>query len=777
MSEDNNIKIEPTNIDLNSLFNLTYTFDNLKLLLGNLKKNQDLIFTLLNENNKNNKEFHDYQENRFKSIEDALNKLGGVVNEVKRPSIDDKYTNIQNIIESESNKFFNDDDQNDDEDLKDTNKKIATDSKKKKTSTENENGLNKNQRKENGENGEDNENGENEDENDNENKDEESLNSTDKNNLNDLYKKIQALEKKVRSLELQKFGGGSINDLEKNAAENVSNRSLNEKFEELRLKNKELEDKVNELTLKVSEFNIYDLFDNAKMEGGSIDASKVLIMALEQKVFKKIGIMDDKIKKIEEDIYKTKNDFQNIKNQNEVNNHTFQGFKDMMKELTNQIQTSSDENSNRVNDLEAKLNEIYKKILKKSEEDHNKINEAIDAIKDKLGGININENDDNLKNNTGNAELNDNDLKFLKDIAKRVSVLESSIKLIIQNMNSLDQIKDDLLKLSNDLQLKSSQKDFYDLNDKVNVQAAILNNLKDNYDRLQDEVNKHSTDLNFLLKKLESINSTVIKLKEGFDENGAGVVQGGIFDENKYVELATFNEFLKSYDNDKSKTKFQIEELRRYLNELNEIVKTKASEEDMRNFEALINSKIEELRLLCNKKFADKIDTSKSLKYLDAQIKHIIDVYIKRMEKGDNWLLAKKPVGGFTCASCEAYIGELKEKNDYLAWNKYPMRENDKAYRIGNGFSRMLNMLNLDVKNSSFDPMENSDGETKSKSPNKDLNSNINNSTVLPNIQNYKDPMSQSMGDNLNGHGKDYNTSGNNNTDEPKIMKVYRKNK
>ena len=777
MSEDNNIKIEPTNIDLNSLFNLTYTFDNLKLLLGNLKKNQDLIFTLLNENNKNNKEFHDYQENRFKSIEDALNKLGGVVNDVKRPSIDDKYTNIQNIIESESNKFFIDDDQNDDEDLKDTNKKIATDSKKKKTSTENENGLNKNQRKENGENGEDNENGENEDENDNENKDEESLNSTDKNNLNDLYKKIQALEKKVRSLELQKFGGGSINDLEKNAAENVSNRSLNEKFEELRLKNKELEDKVNELTLKVSEFNIYDLFDNSKMEGGSIDASKALIMALEQKVFKKIGIMDDKIKKIEEDIYKTKNDFQNIKNQNEVNNHTFQGFKDMMKELTNQIQTSSDENSNRVNDLEAKLNEIYKKILKKSEEDHNKINEAIDAIKDKLGGININENDDNLKNNTGNAELNDNDLKFLKDIAKRVSVLESSIKLIIQNMNSLDQIKDDLLKLSNDLQLKSSQKDFYDLNDKVNVQAAILNNLKDNYDRLQDEVNKHSTDLNFLLKKLESINSTVIKLKEGFDENGAGVVQGGIFDENKYVELATFNEFLKSYDNDKSKTKFQIEELRRYLNELNEIVKTKASEEDMRNFEALINSKIEELRLLCNKKFADKIDTSKSLKYLDAQIKHIIDVYIKRMEKGDNWLLAKKPVGGFTCASCEAYIGELKEKNDYLAWNKYPMRENDKAYRIGNGFSRMLNMLNLDVKNSSFDPMENSDGETKSKSPNKDLNSNINNSTVLPNIQNYKDPMSQSMGDNLNGHGKDYNTSGNNNTDEPKIMKVYRKNK
>jgi hypothetical protein len=47
MSEDNDIKIEPTNIDLNSLFNLTYTFDNLKLLLGNLKKKSRFNFYII----------------------------------------------------------------------------------------------------------------------------------------------------------------------------------------------------------------------------------------------------------------------------------------------------------------------------------------------------------------------------------------------------------------------------------------------------------------------------------------------------------------------------------------------------------------------------------------------------------------------------------------------------------------------------------------------------------------------------------------------------------
>ena len=76
---------------------------------------------------------------------------------------------------------------------------------------------------------------------------------------------------------------------------------------------------------------------------------------------------------------------------------------------------------------------------------------------------------------------------------------------------------------------------------------------------------------------------------------------------------------------------------------------------------------------------------------------------MKKGEKNDNWLLAKKPVGGFSCASCESYIGELKDKGDYVTWNKYPQRNIEKNYRVGNGFSRMLNMFNIDVKNSLAD--------------------------------------------------------------------------
>jgi len=55
------------------------------------------------------------------------------------------------------------------------------------------------------------------------------------------------------------------------------------------------------------------------------------------------------------------------------------------------------------------------------------------------------------------------------------------------------------------------------------------------------------------------------------------------------------------------------------------------------------------------------------------------------MEKSENWLIAKKPLDGNSCASCESYIGDIKNTTQYLAWNKYPARESsqgDGKYRV-----------------------------------------------------------------------------------------------
>ena len=53
-------------------------------------------------------------------------------------------------------------------------------------------------------------------------------------------------------------------------------------------------------------------------------------------------------------------------------------------------------------------------------------------------------------------------------------------------------------------------------------------------------------------------------------------------------------------------------------------------------------------------------------------------------------------MNNYVCASCETYLGELKNKNIFLPWNKIPLRE-EKKYRMGQGFSKMLQLVNLDL--------------------------------------------------------------------------------
>ena len=134
------------------------------------------------------------------------------------------------------------------------------------------------------------------------------------------------------------------------------------------------------------------------------------------------------------------------------------------------------------------------------------------------------------------------------------------------------------------------------------------------------------------------------------------------------------------------------------LNDLIDIVKNRVTFKDLKTLEEAIMSQMENLKLVFIKKFADKNDVNKAMKYLDQQIKNIIQIYIKKMEKGDNWLLSKKPISSNLCASCESYLGDLNDTNEdnkiYVPWNKYPVKDsNDKLYRLGQGYSNMLQII------------------------------------------------------------------------------------
>ena len=61
------------------------------------------------------------------------------------------------------------------------------------------------------------------------------------------------------------------------------------------------------------------------------------------------------------------------------------------------------------------------------------------------------------------------------------------------------------------------------------------------------------------------------------------------------------------------------------------------------------------------KQLADKNETKKNLKMLEKQLKNLLDVFMQKQNSPDeeNAMFSKKPLGGFSCASCEKNLINL----------------------------------------------------------------------------------------------------------------------
>jgi hypothetical protein len=206
--------------------------------------------------------------------------------------------------------------------------------------------------------------------------------------------------------------------------------------------------------------------------------------------------------------------------------------------------------------------------------------------------------------------------------------------------------------------------------------------------QLQEDRNMMD-DINWLRKKVELLTSSMSVMKNHEETH---VIPGNQspkrerpnFDASKFVDKFEFLDFQRNLQKESENTKRFTEEIKRYVDDLIECNKKKADEKDLQNLEEFLGGKIEEIKMNFLKKFADKVETAKNLKFLDTQLKFILNTNTKK-EKGDNCFLAKKPVGGYECASCESYIGNLPNppKDQHLNWNKYPQRDtNEKAYRV-----------------------------------------------------------------------------------------------
>ena len=568
-----------------------------------------------------------------------------------------------------------------------------------------------------------------------------------------------------------------------------------------------------DVKVKVQDFNIYDLFkDGEGASGGNIDVSKALIMALENKVFKKFSYYDERYKAYDTDIFKIKED-------NKNNNNSVEFVKVQSQKQAQDIKDLNQNFEKEISQLREKLEEFGKKMKnihihpKEGEGDSKSTINFSDLIDQKLKEF-----EDQIKNLIKKEldEINNNQQKKESDLKeenetnkmniKRFNDIEKNIKQIVDEIEPKF-FKERFQNLENELLKKFTKIEGLDLKNKINSLEEELKEQSLKLDTNHQAWDKNKSDINNLVKKLEFLNTEYARLS--LQKVSVVAEKPEInYDFKNYLEKAEYKENKKEVNSKFEKVRLAIENLGRNLENIVNSLSHTVNEKELVSYQGVVKNTIDELKLFINKRYADKIDTNKSLKYLEAQIKTYLEA--RKGDGSDNWLLAKKPLNTYLCASCESVIrGELDKRSEYIAWNKYPQRE-DKTYRMGHGFSRMLQMVNDDImKSTNTDKIDtniflntNSNNynqkddedvnltiQASSNSPgniklprvkNKNANTNTNNSQALNNMEfNLKKEKNKDNKDEKRIITSPYDEPNidSPNLNRPQIMRIYKLNK
>lgn len=534
---------------------------------------------------------------------------------------------------------------------------------------------------------------------------------------------------------------------------------MNNTITEQKTKCENMENTLKNVTSRLDDLNIAELFGNSNIDmSNDCKIAVALISDLDKKLTKKIKFSEERLTKLEDESYKQKAEMENIKNyQENLNKNVLPSIKEDIKQLSK----SKDEILEKTINIE-KMNE---NLMESIEEHKNEIKENHDELITKNNELKqyidniIKEIDKNPHNEVISDDQNDTDkYNENKDILKRLTDIEKNFK-VFQTTADIESMNNDLKNIKEQLKTICTLEMYQEHVSQLNEHNKQINLLKDQVDTIIEDQTFHD-EIAAIKRKLDNIQFKVDNLEAAQSNCSNNVQQKYIpIDTNKFVDINSYKNYQKQIENNFRDSNHNYENINKLVNNILNTLKSKGTKQDLKTLEDDIMGKIEDLKNTSSKKFADKNETTKNYKYLDQQIKHIIEVYIKKMDTGENWLLAKKPLGGNICASCDNYLGELKDNTKYVQWNKYPNRDNnDRVYRIGNGFSKMLQLINVEGLNGNLNDtnynqgfdFENSktmshlhkqhfDKKVLPKLDNKKNNPTVPNDTLFDDIDNYKD--------------------------------------
>ena len=383
-----------------------------------------------------------------------------------------------------------------------------------------------------------------------------------------------------------------------------------------------------------------------------------------------------------------------------INNEDIQKLQEDLDELRHYIDT-------KIMEIEIKLDLLLNSTpnMNNIKISNNDNKEEDNNNTDNNKGNNANSENDNNNINSGNIKKSFNlvqpqfqtnltsklDIVGISQLMKKVEEvdnnhreLDRAFKRLLSTFN-LNDILEDIAKLKD---VKADRCDIPEFDSFSHLFDDINNNNK----KLENEIEE-------INKRLDNIYSSYLNrdnTKEEGDHFNKEILEG-------YVTKDDFETHTKENEDEFYLIKKEIGKIKENLSQVMNAIKKKAEQSELNNLRNSLMEKMEELVKACNLKFADKNECLKNFKHIEEQLKKILFLLKKRNEQngeGDanNWLLAKKPINGYSCASCESYIGDLSNDiKKYIPWNRMPLRESgDNLYRMGNGYSKMLQMVNFD---------------------------------------------------------------------------------
>ena len=462
---------------------------------------------------------------------------------------------------------------------------------------------------------------------------------------------------------------------------------INDKLNSLFEKNKDYDKKFEDLQVKVANFDVFSMFQDSG--DGTIDATKVLVKSLEDKIFKKFELIDQRYKVESLENMKVKNNVENIIpkiNQFIIQIEKINDTENKFQEDLDHIKKENEENTNEIktvinNDITNNLENLKNTIEQNLENKIADLEKKMNEIKNNNGGDNF----DILKLGLGNNEVNQETIdaldKKINDLRKKMHDINNTLKLYMSN-NETDSIKNELKDMKILLDKKITKDDLKELyNFHMNTTDEV-NDMKDQISLTYEDIRKLTKDINNIQQKIESINGNLSLLRDNPKMGNTPII-----DFSKYIDQAKLNETLRPILKEMEKIYREFDSVRRDLSVFDEENK-KNTKSQINKLDDDINKKINELKNVIQKKYLEKTEFNKSIKTLEVQIKSLGD---EGKKDADSWLLAKRPLKCFNCASCEANIKNDYNSADYLPWKKYPKGE--KIHRMGQGFSHMLQMM------------------------------------------------------------------------------------